>query len=63
MKLCTLLLGLLATTSLLAAENYVETVAGTGSSQLNIQEGSVKDFNIADPFGVEFGPDGRLYVT
>ena len=63
MKLCTLLLGLLATTSLPAAENYVETVAGTGSSQLNIQEGSVKDFNIADPFGVEFGPDGRLYVT
>ena len=58
-----LFFGLLAVHTWLAAENYVETVAGTGLAELNIQKGSVKDFNIADPFGVEFGPDGRMYVT
>ena len=47
----------------LSAEPVVETVAGTGQPELNIQSGQTSQFNIADPFGVEFGPDGRLYVT
>ena len=49
--------------ALLAAEPVVETVAGTGERDLTLQSGPVDKVNIADPFGVEFGPDGRLYVT
>jgi sugar lactone lactonase YvrE len=47
----------------LDAAPYLETVAGTGKTEANAQSGPVVDFNISNPFGVEFGPDGRLYVT
>ncbi len=45
------------------AAPIVETVAGTGAKELNLHAGPAGKVNIADPFGVEFAPDGRLHVT
>jgi len=59
MKGLSLFFGLLAVHTWLAAENYVETVAGTGLAELNIQKGSVKDFNIADPFALNLVQTGE----
>jgi sugar lactone lactonase YvrE len=41
----------------------IDTVAGTGSPTNNGDRGQAKEVNIGDPFGVEVGPDGGLYVT
>ncbi len=41
----------------------IDTLAGTGSAQNNGDEGSGREINIGDPFGVEIGPDGALYVA
>jgi streptogramin lyase len=41
----------------------IETVAGTGSAGNNGEAGRATTINIGDPFGVEIGPDGALYVT
>jgi sugar lactone lactonase YvrE len=38
-------------------------VAGTGHPANNGDIGAATQVNIGDPFGVEFGPDGALYVT
>lgn len=41
----------------------IETVAGTGHPQPNASEGLAAEVNIAQPFGVEIGPGGDLYIT
>ncbi|HET6882265.1 MAG TPA: hypothetical protein VFI31_19020 [Pirellulales bacterium] len=43
-------------------ELVIETVAGSGQSGDNGREGPADKVNIDQPFGVEFGPDGALYV-
>ena len=63
MKHLRLLLLPLVLHAVLGAAPTVDTVAGTGQPELNLHDGPVDKVNIKDPFGVEFGPDGRLYVT
>jgi DNA-binding beta-propeller fold protein YncE len=41
----------------------METVAGTGQKELDLFEGPANKVNIGQPFGVEIGPDGALYIT
>lgn len=41
----------------------ISTVAGTGNADLNRSSGPAHEVNIAQPFGVEVGPKGHLYVT
>lgn len=53
-------LALFATKPLSAQK--ITTVFGTGEAKLNRMDGAVEGFNMGDPFGVEFGPDGCLYV-
>ncbi|HXT59366.1 MAG TPA: hypothetical protein VN699_12075 [Pirellulales bacterium] len=45
-----------------ALAQRIETVAGTGRAGNNGHEGAALETNIDQPFGVEFGPDGALYV-
>src|SRR5687767_1104168 len=45
-----------------AAEPIIETIAGTGRPENNGSSGGGTEVNIGDPFGVEFGPDGALYI-
>ncbi len=40
----------------------ISTVAGTGGAALGPSEGSATEFAIDQPFGVEVGPDGALYI-
>ncbi|MBI4603262.1 MAG: hypothetical protein HY721_15015 [Planctomycetes bacterium] len=40
----------------------IETVCGTGKAELGLSEGGVSEVNIGQPFGVESGPDGTLYI-
>jgi DNA-binding beta-propeller fold protein YncE len=47
----------------LADDATIEIVAGTGAAENNGDAGSPTEINIGQPFGVEFGPDGALYVT
>jgi DNA-binding beta-propeller fold protein YncE len=47
----------------LAHPAVIETVAGTGEPADNGNQGLAREINIGDPFGVEIGPDGALYVT
>lgn len=44
------------------AEPTISTVAGTGKPENNGDKGPALEVNIGDPFGVEFGPDGALYI-
>ena len=44
------------------AELEIETVAGTGQAGDNGREGPADKINIDQPFGLEFGPDGGLYI-
>lgn len=46
-----------------ASAATIETVAGTGEPENNGDEGDALRVNIGQPFGVEIGPDGALYVT
>ncbi len=41
----------------------ISTVAGTGQDGNNGDQGNATEVNVAQPFGVEIGPDGALYVT
>jgi len=41
----------------------ISTVAGTGQDGNNGDQGNATDVHVAQPFGVEIGPDGALYVT
>lgn len=45
-----------------ASAQRIETVAGTGKPGDNGREGKALETNVDQPFGVEFGPDGALYV-
>jgi len=63
-----LFLPLLALTTLLipsqpALAGDITTVAGTGQSDNNGDAGDASEINIGQPFGVEIGPDGALYIT
>jgi streptogramin lyase len=40
----------------------IETIAGTGKPDNNGAEGAALRTNIGEPFGVEIGPDGGLYI-
>ena len=44
------------------AAQTIATVAGTGKPENNGDGGPALKTNISQPFGVEFGPDGALYV-
>src|SRR5215212_9323042 len=46
-----------------AAEPLINSVAGTGAAENNGDAGLASAINIAEPFGVEIGPDGALYIT
>ncbi len=41
----------------------IETVAGTGSDAEGENAGPARETNIGQPFGVEIGPDGALFIT
>jgi DNA-binding beta-propeller fold protein YncE len=41
----------------------VKTIAGTGFPENNGDSGAATKVNIGEPFGLEIGPDGALYVT
>jgi DNA-binding beta-propeller fold protein YncE len=60
-RFCTLIV-FAAASSALAAPAF-EVVAGTGISENNGDSGSAANINIGQPFGVEIGPDGALYIT
>lgn len=45
-----------------AAQGYIATIAGSGKPANN-GDGPALSSNIGDPFGVEYGPDGALYIT
>jgi streptogramin lyase len=59
----TLCLGLLLFASTALTDWRMSTVAGTGQPTNNGDSGEALKVNIGDPFGVEFGPDGALYIT
>jgi streptogramin lyase len=40
----------------------IDTIAGTGQPENNGDNGPATKINIGDPFGVEVGPDGALYI-
>lgn len=40
----------------------IETIAGTGKAENGGSEGTALQTNIGEPFGVEIGPEGGLYV-
>ncbi len=40
----------------------IRTIAGTGKSENNGDRGQALMLNVGNPFGVEIGPDGALYV-
>ena len=46
-----------------AADPIVTTVAGTGQATDNGDAGLASEINVGQPFGVEIGPDGALYIT
>lgn len=41
----------------------IDTVAGAGNRENNGSSGNATEINVGQPFGVEVGPDGALYVT
>jgi streptogramin lyase len=44
-------------------ESIINTIAGTGKSENNGAAGPARELNVGQPFGVETGPDGALYIT
>jgi DNA-binding beta-propeller fold protein YncE len=48
---------------LAAGSLAIETVAGAGGRDNNGDEGTALAINVGEPFGVEIGPAGALYVT
>jgi streptogramin lyase len=47
----------------IAGEVVISTVGGTGRPESNGDAGKARELNIGDPFGVEIGPEGALFVT
>jgi DNA-binding beta-propeller fold protein YncE len=60
---CVLWLLIFAVIPLAVAAPAFEIVAGTGAPDDNGAAGAASAINIGQPFGVEIGPDGALYVT
>jgi streptogramin lyase len=56
-----LLSTVLCSLSTLAGQT-IETIAGTGKPENNGDRGQALKLNVGDPFGVEIGPDGALYI-
>lgn len=56
------IIALLVTGVAAAQAGTIETVAGAGGKTNNGDAGKALDVNIGQTFGVEFGPDGALYV-
>lgn len=46
-----------------ATAQTISTVAGTGKPENSGDQGVGTEVNVGDPFGVEVGPDGALYIT
>ena len=46
-----------------SAADIIETLAGTGQPENNGNSGVGTEVNVKDPFGVEIGPKGGLYIT
>jgi streptogramin lyase len=46
-----------------ARAGVIDTVAGTGQSAVGRADGAALETNVGEPFGVEVGPDGALYIT
>src|SRR6185503_6997388 len=44
-------------------ELVAELVAGTGAAENNGDSGPAASINVGEPFGVEVGPDGALYIA
>jgi DNA-binding beta-propeller fold protein YncE len=49
--------------SAVASAAQIETIAGTGQTSDGGSGGAALKTNIGNPFGVEVGPDGALYIT
>jgi streptogramin lyase len=62
LSLAIALVGLLAFRGIACAQT-ITTVAGTGQPENNGDKGVSTETNIGDPFGVEIGPDGALYIA
>ena len=60
-SIATVALTLLAPLALSAGT--IETVAGNGQAKNNGDSGKAVESAVGQPFGVEIGPDGALYVT
>ncbi len=52
---------LLFLTTAAVAQN-IQTIAGTGKPEDGGEQGAALEVNIGEPFGVELGPDGALYI-
>jgi len=59
----TIVLATMSFAATAAGEWQIETVAGTGTATDNGAAGKANQVNIGQPFGVEVGPDGALYIT
>jgi len=46
----------------IGTEPVIRTIAGTGAIENNGNGGDAAEINVSNPFGVEFGPDGGLYI-
>jgi streptogramin lyase len=55
--------GLLLLGSSVALAGTIDTVAGTGQPDDSGAAGPALKTNVGEPFGVEVGPDGALYIT
>jgi sugar lactone lactonase YvrE len=53
---------LLALLTAAVSAQTIDTIAGTGKPDDNGDRGPGRFVNIGDPFGVEIGPDGALYI-
>jgi streptogramin lyase len=58
-----LTLGLAVGSAAMADSAIIETIAGTGEIADGGSGGPALKTNIGNPFGVEVGPDGALYIT
>jgi streptogramin lyase len=56
-------LGLLTAAVSIAAELPITTVAGAGLPTINGSAGTATEINVGQPFGVEIGPEGALFIT